>query len=244
MSENADMENNIPILFEDENILVINKPSGISVHADGVNNRYCLSDWIIEKYPELRNVGEAMFTENGTKVVRPGIVHRLDRQTSGVLLIAKNQKTFQFLKKQFQNRTIEKVYKALVYGNPKNKEGEISISIGRSTQDPRKRAAKKGGKVKNALTKYKIIKNYKNFSYLEVYPKTGRTHQIRVHLTSIGHPVLCDALYSKFPCPSGLSRLALHAEKITFLSVQGEKKAIVAPLPKEFSDFLEKQESL
>lgn len=237
MNENADTD--VKIIFENEDVLVLNKPSGLSVHGDGVNKEFTLSDWILKNYPELSSVGEPMVNQKGEEIVRPGIVHRLDKETSGVLIVAKNQNTFLFLKKQFQERTTQKTYKALVHGNPKSVSGEITLPIGRSTQDPRKRAAKKTGKVRDAHTVYRVIKNYKEYSLLEVHPLTGRTHQIRVHLNSIGYPVVCDTLYSKFACPHELGRLALHAEKLAIELPKEGVQEFLAPLPSIFSKFLD-----
>jgi len=235
----------IRILFENESFLFINKPSGLSVHQDGINEEYTLSEWILEKYPALEGIGEDMISEKGVSIKRPGIVHRLDKETSGVLLIVKTKDAFNFTKKAFQERVIEKVYCGIVHGNVKKDEGEISLPIGRSTQDPRKRAAKKKGKVKDALTRYKVLERFQELSYLEIYPKTGRTHQIRVHLNSIGHPVLCDSLYAeRLKCPEEFGRLALHASSLGITIPNGEKLLVEAPIPPLFTDFLEKQKSL
>jgi 23S rRNA pseudouridine1911/1915/1917 synthase len=235
----------IPILFENESFLFIDKPSGLSVHQDGVTEHYTLSEWIWEKYPALHDVGEDMRTEKGIIVYRPGIVHRLDKETSGVLLIAKTKEAFSFAKKAFQERAVQKVYRGIVYGVLKKDEGEISIPIGRSTQDPRKRAAKKKGKVREAQTAYKVLSRYENYSYLEIYPKTGRTHQIRVHLNSIGYPIVCDSLYAeKLPCPEELGRLALHALSLSFILPNKERISVLAQVPSAFTRFLEKQKAL
>ena len=237
MNESADTEVNI--LFEDENVLVINKPSGLSVHGDGINKEYTLSDWVLKNYPKLSSIGESMVSQKGESILRPGIVHRLDKETSGVLILAKTQESFLFIKKQFQERTIEKVYKALVHGNPKQDQGSIDIPIGRSTQDPRKRAAKKTGKVRSALTKYTVLQNYKDYSFLDIFPKTGRTHQIRVHMNSIGHPILCDALYSRFSCPSDFGRLGLHAYELSVHIPQKGVMVFKVPPPPVFTKFLD-----
>jgi 23S rRNA pseudouridine1911/1915/1917 synthase len=250
---------NIKILYEDKNLLVINKPSGISVHGDGKSNRKTISDWVLEKYPKLKNVGEPFLTEvkggKKIKVYRPGIVHRLDRETSGVLLIAKNQKTFLFLKEQFQKHKIKKVYNAFVYGkvgDPRaslltSKRGVVNVPIGRSPRDIRMWTAGRGAKepLREALTEYFILKNFKekeeNFSYLEIYPKTGRTHQIRVHLRYINHPIVSDPLYRGVKdLALGMKRLALHAKSLTFELSNGEVKTVVAPPPIDFKKVIDK----
>tara|TARA_Y100000310_G_scaffold208118_1_gene208644 strand:+ start:7039 stop:7758 length:720 start_codon:yes stop_codon:yes gene_type:complete len=237
---------NIEILYEDEGILAIDKPSGIKVHGDGINKEETLADWILEQYPQIKNVGEEGFAQNGTTILRPGIVHRLDKETSGVMLIVKNQDVYEALKKQFQDRSIQKEYLSLVYGVMKNDEGEINLPIGRSTQDPRKRAAKFGEKSRDAKTLYKVLQKFERYTYVAAYPKTGRTHQIRVHLNSIGHPVVCDKLYAaKKECPEGLARLALHAAKITFINPKDDKpQTITAPYPSTFRDFIATQRSI
>lgn len=228
----------IKILYEDENILAIDKPSGISVHPDGKSEEETISDWAVKNYPEMENVGEMM-----GEVKRPGIVHRLDRETSGVLLLAKNQTAHQFLKSQFQNHEIKKVYHCLVTGWLKNDSGVIDEPIGRSPSDFRRRLSGRGarGEMRDAVTEYKVIKRFEDkdgskFSYLEVMPKTGRTHQIRVHLKFLNTPVVCDRLYApKNICPEGLGRLALHAKSIEFKSLGGEVIKVEASVPGEFA---------
>ena len=252
----------INILYEDKNILAIDKPAGISVHGDGKTKEDTIADWVLENYPKLKNVGEPMIIERKEgkkdKIPRPGIVHRLDKETSGVLLIAKNQKTFEFLKEQFQNHKIQKTYRAFVYGrvaDPKASlktggRGVISAPIGRSPNDVRMWTAGRGARepVREAVTEYIVLKkffdtedekemkdNSHQFSYVEVYPKTGRTHQIRVHFRYINHPVVSDPLYrSSKELALGMKRLALHAYKITFALPDGEIKTVEAPLPADF----------
>jgi 23S rRNA pseudouridine1911/1915/1917 synthase len=230
----------IKIIYEDDNLLAINKPAGLVVHSDGKTKEYTLIDWIIENYPEIKNVGESV-EYNGHVISRPGIVHRIDRYTSGVLLIAKTQDSFLYLKEQFKERNIKKIYKAIVYGNVKKDSGTIDRPIGRSSKDFRAWSAESTarGKLRDAITEYKTLKNSKNFSYLELHPKTGRTHQIRVHLKYIKHPIVCDSLYApKKECALGLSRMALHAEFIEFTLLNGTKTMIEAPLPNDFEEAL------
>lgn len=250
---------NIKILFEDKNLLAINKPAGISVHGDGKSKTKTLADWILEKYPKLKKIGESFFIEikGGKKIqiYRPGIVHRLDRETSGVLIIAKNQKTFLFLKEQFQNHKIKKVYNAFVYGlvsDPKaslltSKRGVVDVPIGRSPKDIRMWTAGRGAKepLREARTEYFILKSFKecgeNFTYLEIYPKTGRTHQIRVHMRYVNHPIVSDPLYrGTKDLALGMKRLALHAKNITLEMPNGEVKTIEAPYPADFKKVVDK----
>ncbi|MCU0660190.1 MAG: RluA family pseudouridine synthase [Candidatus Pacebacteria bacterium] len=236
----------ISILYENEHLLVIDKPSGLVVHADGKTDELTLVDWLLQKYPEIKDIGEPMETTNqktGEKVtiVRPGIVHRIDRDTSGCLVIAKNQEMYLFLKRQFQERKIDKTYKAIVWGCVKNDTGKITAPIGRSGSDFRKWTAQRGarGELREAVTEYKVLDRFERgshaFSFVEVCPKTGRTHQIRVHFKYLNHPILCDTLYAeKLPCVLGIGRLALHAAMISFTNLQGENITVEAPLPDDF----------
>ncbi|HNW71437.1 MAG TPA: RluA family pseudouridine synthase [Candidatus Paceibacterota bacterium] len=238
----------IKILYEDKDILAIDKPSGISVHADGRSNDKTIVDWFLKKYPKVKNVGEPIFVD-GKEIKKPGIVHRLDRETSGVLVLAKNQKSFLFLKKQFQNREIKKIYNAIVSGSVKNDHGIINKPIGRSPSDFRRRLAGRGarGELRDAITEYKVLKRFstsKPFTYLEVKPKTGRTHQIRVHMKYLNHPIVCDSLYDlKGFCPKNLSRMALHAKSIEFKNLKGETLKVESPIPKEFEKILDRKSS-
>jgi len=263
----------VSILFEDQDVVVINKPAGLVVHADGKTNEPTLVDWVLEKYPETKGVGEPYRVDSRNKIQdsskegkkapdsvhescfinpestidRPGIVHRLDRETSGVLVIAKNQKAFEFLKKQFQEREMEKTYRAFVYGELKNDEGIIDRPIARSTSDFRKWTATRGrrGKEREAITEYRVLNRYQGpslgtkdgpwYSFLELYPRTGRTHQIRVHLKALNHPIVCDKLYApKHDCALGFSRLALHAFSLKFKLPSGKVLTVEAPYPEDF----------
>lgn len=229
------------IIYEDNNILAINKPSGLVVHSDGKTNIKTLVDWIVSRYPEMEKIGEPLTLSSGEIIHRAGIVHRLDKDTSGVLIVAKNQETFLFLKKQFQSGTIKKEYRTIVYGLVKEKNGVIETPIGRSAKDFRIRStdARARGLKRKALTEYTVLAFSDSFSYLSVYPKTGRTHQIRVHLKSIQHPVLCDILYApRRACPPEIGRLALHAHKIQARLPNETVLIIEAPLPDDFKNAL------
>jgi len=254
----------INILFEDKNLLVIDKPAGIAVHADARTlDEETIADFVIAHDKSISKVGEPMTVEYAGKQVdikRPGIVHRLDKETSGVLIIAKNQKTFLSLKEQFQNHTIQKVYRAFVYGyvsDPKaslltGKRGVINVPLGRSPKDIRMWTAGRGARapLREATTEYVVLKRFSDienndseekvgiehqFSYIEAYPKTGRTHQIRVHMRYINHPVVSDPLYRGAKDYSlGMKRLALHAFSVTFRLPSGEIKTVESPLPTDF----------
>lgn len=236
----------IKILYEDQFILALDKPSGLLVHTDGRSEENTLVDWINENYPELAEVGEEQILQNGEKIKRPGIIHRLDKDTSGVIIVAKTKEAYVFLKEQFQNRKVEKTYHALVWGKflEDKQEGLIDKPIGRSSSDFRKWSAEYGakGEMREAVTKYKVLSQNNEFAYLEVKPKTGRTHQIRVHLKAISHPVVCDKLYAdKKVCDGssaclGFSRLALHAFSIKLELPNNTRIDIESPLPKEFEE--------
>lgn len=251
----------IKVLYEDSNILAIDKPSGISVHGDGKSKEKTITDWVLKNYPKMKNVGEPM-----GEIDRPGIVHRLDRETSGVMLLAKNQKAHEFLKKQFAEREIKKTYIAIVNGWVKLDRGVINKPIGRSPSDFRRRLSGRGarGEMREAITEYKVLKRLRllinpdeklmnsdisvnqkkisdigSFTYLEVKPKTGRTHQIRVHMKFLNHPVACDSLYNpKGICPKSISRLALHAKSIEFKDLKGKTVKVESPIPLEFKKML------
>jgi 23S rRNA pseudouridine1911/1915/1917 synthase len=233
------------ILYEDKDILVINKPSGIMVHSDGRKEEKTISDFFIEKYPKAKNVGESIFVNN-KEIKKPGIVHRLDKDTSGVLLLAKNSKAFDFLKEQFINHQIKKIYEVIVSGWVKNDRGIIDKPIGRSPSDFRRRLAGRGarGELKEAITEYKVLNRFidkKNnkYTFLEIKLKTGRTHQIRVHMKYLNHPVICDFLYNpKGFCPKKLSRIALHAKIIEFKNLKNKIIKIEVSSPKEFENFI------
>ncbi len=230
----------IKILYEDANMLVVEKPTGLAVHSDGRTEEPTLTDWVLKNYPKMKNVGEPS-TFEGKEIKRPGIVHRLDRDTSGVLVLAKNQKSYEFLIKKFQDREIKKTYVAIVNGWLKEDKGVVNKPIGRSPADFRRRLAGRGarGEMKEAVTEYKVLSRFlvsKNkYTYIEVMPKTGRTHQIRVHMKYLNHPVVCDTLYNpKEPCPKELKRMALHAKTIEFTDMKGKTVNLESKVPKEF----------
>ena len=240
----------IEILYEDEDILAINKPAGLVVHPssrakahyaagiDGKTKESTLVNWILEKYPNIKEVGEPSHTTTGEIIYRPGIVHRLDRETSGVMLVAKTEKGFEHLKKQFQKNEIKKVYHAFVYGEVKNDKGMIDRPIARSKKDFRMWSAQRGarGEARPAVTDYKVVLRAKGYSFVSVVPKTGRTHQIRVHFKAINYPLVCDSLYAPGRDNAlGFWRLALHSHKVTFTDTHGKTQTVSAPSPKDFS---------
>jgi 23S rRNA pseudouridine1911/1915/1917 synthase len=220
------------ILYEDDDILAINKPAGLVVHSDGRTKESTVSDWFVAKYPEAKEVGEPL-----GEVDRPGVVHRIDRETSGVLLLTKTKEGHAHLKEQFQNHEIGKIYHAFLYGKLKENHGTINLPIGKSSSDFRKRSAERGAKgdMREAVTHFQVLKRSEDWTFVEAKPKTGRTHQIRVHFKALHHPVVGDKLYA-YGKPSllGFDRLALHAREIAFTNTKGEKIALIAPYPADF----------
>ena len=234
------------ILFEDNAILVLQKPSGFVVHPDGKKDKASVTDWILQHYPEIKGVGEPQII-NGAAIDRPGIVHRLDEETSGALIIAKTQEAFLYLKEQFQNRTIQKEYHAFVWGGFKENEGVIDEPIGRNKNDFRRWHAGRGmrGEVREALTSWKVQAQFEHegekYSFINLFPKTGRTHQLRVHMKYIQRPIVGDTLYGPTkPYALGFERVALHARKVAFTDLEGVKREVEAPYEADFEDALAK----
>jgi 23S rRNA pseudouridine1911/1915/1917 synthase len=240
---------NIEILFENEHLLVINKPSGLVVHSDGKTHEPTVVDWVLENYPNIDGVGENMLVKNRDgqeiEINRPGIVHRLDRDTSGCLVIAKTQTSFEHLKQQFKDRLVKKTYHALVYGWPKE-SGDIDAPIGRSNKDFRMKQAGSHarGQLRDAYTEYQVLEyyedprkkdkqgKYERYALVECRPKTGRTHQIRVHLKHINHPIVADSLYrGKRKELLGLERTALHAHAIELSDMDDQIISVSSELP-------------
>ncbi len=230
------------IIYENADFAVINKPAGVLVHHTHFwlkgQKRYSkeftesLADWVEEKYPETIKVGDHPAT-------RPGMVHRLDKDTSGVIIICRTQSAYDYFKDLFKNRKIKKIYLALVWGEVIPPEGVIDKPIGILPETVKRSVSSASmTMMKDAVTEYKVIKYIKDendkikFSLLEVNPKTGRTHQIRIHLKSIGHPIVGDKLYGSAPIPE-LKRHFLHAASLEFVSPNGEKMKIEAPLPED-----------
>lgn len=230
------------IIFEDDNVLAVDKPSGLSVHGEGRDPSGTLVAWFLARVPSALGVGEPRI-QNDEEIERSGIVHRLDKDTSGVMILAKNQEAFDYLKEQFKARAVKKEYRALVYGQMKERWGTINRSIGRSAKDWRRRSADRGarGTLREAVTAWQCLKSgeYEGepFSTLKLEPKTGRMHQLRVHLKAISRPIVGDTLYAADKIASsnnlGLDRLALHAHTLTLNLPGGEERTFEAELPSE-----------
>ncbi len=217
----------IDVLYQDRDVIAVNKPSGMVVHAGAGRHSGTLTNALIHLFGTLSAVGGDL---------RPGIVHRLDRETSGVLLVARTDAAHRNLAQQFASRKIEKMYLALVHGDVKAEQGRIERPISR---DPvrRVRMTARLAVGRAAITEYRVLRRFGKFTLLEVRIGTGRTHQIRVHMASIGHPVAGDRLYGAPPSPYG--RFFLHAFRIRFLSPStGEPITVESPLPGELEHWL------
>lgn len=234
----------ITVLYEDADMLVINKPVGYLVHADGRTDAPTVVEWFLTRTPSVVGVGEPGRAQDGKPLDRSGVVHRLDRDTSGALILAKRQVAFEHLKAQFHDRLVRKEYRAVVHGIMKEEWGTITRPIGRSTKDFRLRSAEKGarGVLRDAVTEWKLLSQSTSHAYLALFPKTGRTHQLRVHLKSISRPIVGDTLYTTPQLQGantlGFSRLALHAYRITITIPNGKTETFEAPLPPDFETAL------
>ncbi len=215
----------VEVLYQDASVIAINKPAGLVVHAGAGAHSGTLVNRLVHHFKSLSSVGGEL---------RPGIVHRLDRGTSGVLLVARNDAAHRALAAQFSGRTVEKTYLALVEGRVASESGQITTPISR---DPvrRTRMTARPGKGRSAFTEFLVRQRFKGFTYLEIRIGTGRTHQIRVHLSSLGHPVAGDRLYGA----KNRERVFLHAWRIGFDSpASGERITVEAPLPEELERWL------
>ena len=211
----------------DEDIIVVEKPANMITHRASKNNEVSLCEHIVNSYPEIKSVGD---------IDRPGIVHRLDKDTSGLMIIARSANAYEKLKEMIKERSISRNYEALVYGKPKLKEAIIDAPIIRDPKNPIKRRVSIGGK--ESKTSYRIKKNFEEYSLLDVKLFSGRTHQIRVHLEHVGHPVVGDNLYGNKK--SKLKRSFLHSSKLEFFHpMNNEKLYFESPLPLELKKFIE-----
>lgn len=222
----------LDILYEDDEILIVNKPKGMVVHpAPGHYSGTLVNAVMYHCKDKLSGI-------NG--VSRPGIVHRIDMDTTGSLVICKTDHAHQVLAERLKSHDITRKYHAIVHGNLKEDEGTINAPIGRHPQD-RKKMSTKSRQGREAVTHYKVLKRFGNYTYIECQLETGRTHQIRVHMASIGHPILGDAVYGPAKCPFKLQGQTLHAKVLGFIHPStGKYVEFDAPLPPYFQDLLEK----
>ena len=240
------MENSLKILFENKDFMVIDKQSGLTVnHSDTTGNEVTLQDLILQSGKTDTTGADEEF------ISRSGIVHRLDKETSGALIVAKNSQAFENLQAQFKERKVEKSYIALSHGKILPEKGEINVPVGRLPWNRKRFGVLAGGR--NAITSYRVISNFKfqisneTLSLVRLHPKTGRTHQIRVHLKYINHPIFADPVYGGRKLARSdrkiLSRIFLHAEEISFHDPKtNETVNFKSKLPADLKDLLEKLE--
>ena len=224
------------VVYKNKDFLVINKPVGLQVHPSAAEKTHTLANALLAHFPEIKEVGD--------DPLRPGIVHRLDKNTSGLMIVARTQKSFEKLKDLFKERKMQKTYVALLHGNLKDQEGIIDTPLARAPRYTKQKIAegKMRGKGRSAITLYRILKRYAHYDFVEAQPKTGRMHQIRVHFASLGHPIVGDTkYYTKVEkrMPVLAYRQLLHAQKLSF-TLNGKKYSFEAPLPKDFQDILKR----
>lgn len=218
------------ILYEDEHLAVIDKPAGMVVHPAYGHTSGTLVNAVLARWPQIATFDEPE---------RAGIVHRLDKETSGVILVAKTPAVQDYLRAQFKARQVEKQYLALIEGTPDTPEGLIDAPIGRDPKQRKRMAVTREGR--EAVTEYHVLEHYADHSLVEVFPKTGRTHQIRVHMAFIGHPVVGDTVYGHRKQRIKMKRHFLHAAAITFaLPEHGDLLTVESPLPVPLQDVLSK----
>jgi 23S rRNA pseudouridine1911/1915/1917 synthase len=215
------------VVYQDDGLIVIDKPAGLSVHPGPGHSDGTLVNALLARCPDIKGIGG---------VIRPGIVHRLDKDTSGLMVVAKTEQAHQSLSAQFKEHRVAKGYLALVIGTVKPADGRVDAPIARDPRHRKRMAVVMGGR--EALTRYRVIQRFNEYSLLEVYPETGRTHQIRVHLTYLGHPLLGDGVYGK-RSPL-LDRHFLHAHHLGFRHpTSGEPLEFRSALPDDLQHAVE-----
>lgn len=224
----------LDVIFENEDMIVINKQAGLQVHPSFNEKKNTLVNVLLSRYPEILSVHDGSVGAD----LRPGIVHRLDKDTSGVIVIARNRDAFNALKENFKHRNVEKQYLALAKGIFKEKEGIIEKPIAKSSTYRKQVIARGNTKtiIRPAETHFKVLKEYQDCALVEVKPKTGRTHQIRIHLASIGHPIVGDLVYGQ-NVQKNIERQLLHAHKLKF-TLFDKQYEFEAPVPEDFNKFL------
>jgi 23S rRNA pseudouridine1911/1915/1917 synthase len=220
----------IRVIQETPDFIAVDKPAGLLVHpGPHPTSQPTLVDWLLERYPEVAGVGDA-------PDIRPGIVHRLDRATSGVMVVARTQAAFDTLKTLFQDRAISKEYRAVVYGVMHPAEGRIDRPIGIKPRTT-KRSVFSTQMQKPAVTRYTTLRQLADIAYVAAFPETGRTHQLRVHFSSLGHPIVGDTLYAPKRVYAGVDRLMLHAHRLRF-TLTDIAYDLVSPVPIVFEDLI------
>jgi 23S rRNA pseudouridine1911/1915/1917 synthase len=226
---------NIPLktLYSDDHVIILDKPTGMVVHPGAGRRMGTLVNALLHHYPGIRNIGPED---------RPGIVHRLDKETSGLMVVARTDKAFQELQHQFKQRLVEKIYLGLVWGKISEHDGIIRWAVGRHVKHG-ERMSVKTKKPRSAETHFEVLKNYGKFTLLEIRPVTGRTHQIRVHFAASGHPIVGDTRYGKKKAQMDCPRLFLHAFRLGFIHPESKVRMdFLSPLPNDLERFLDKLE--
>lgn len=240
LDNQPDFRVKLDIIFENRDFLIINKPAGLVIHPVKSLAEKTLVGLLIDYCPAINNVDDP--ARVGQINLRPGIIHRLDKDVSGLLLVCKTQEAFNYFKKEFQNHCVIKEYLALVHGQPKKEKDIVSLALAKDNQG-KMTLAKSAHleKIKESWTEFEVLEKFKNFTLLKVKIKTGRTHQIRIHLKSIGCPIVGDTLYKiKRKKSISLNRIFLHAFHLSFTDLDGQKHDFKIDLPKELKYFLEK----
>lgn len=226
----------LDILFENDDVLVLNKPAGMVVHPAPGHDAGTLVNAILAHVPDLPGIGGE---------IRPGVVHRLDKDTSGVLIVAKNELALRFLQDQFRNRTAKKMYLALVDGAPPTPTGRVEAPIGRDPAHRKQMAIRPPGKGREAVSEYETLESFPEHTLLAFYPHTGRTHQIRLHCSFLGCPIVGDRVYGRRKPSLPLKRHFLHAWKLTItLPGESQPQTFEAPLPADLQNLLERLRNL
>jgi 23S rRNA pseudouridine1911/1915/1917 synthase len=218
----------LDVIYEDQHLLAVNKPAGMVVHPAPGHSSGTLVNALLAYCPQVADVGG---------LERSGLVHRLDKDTSGVILVAKDEETYRALQRQFKRRQVQKTYLALVKGRVEPQEGIIEAPVGRDRRERKRMAVRRSGRP--AVTRYRTVRTFRHHTLLEVYPRTGRTHQIRVHLSWLGHPLVGDPVYGRRRQQLLTDRHFLHAQGLEFTHpVTRKSVTLVAPLPEELASVL------
>jgi 23S rRNA pseudouridine1911/1915/1917 synthase len=229
------------VLAENEWLIAVNKPAGLICHSDGRTKELSLADWLVARFPYLADVGEPWISPQGETIIRPGMVHRLDRTTSGVMLIAKTAESFEFLKAEFKARRVAKLYRAIVHG-AMEAHGEVVLEIVRTKTVPRRWMAETAKKPhRAAITEWTAIRSGSVdgavVTFVNLEPRTGRTHQLRVHMSAIGHAIVGDVVYGPSLDTLGAERPLLHAHAVRLVLPDGNAASYSAPEPSDMTSF-------
>ena len=221
----------LDILFENNDLIVVNKPAGMVVHPAPGHDSGTLVNAVLAHAPDIEGIGGED---------RPGVVHRLDKETSGLILLAKNERSHRWLQEQFKSRKVQKIYLALVDGAPPTPTGRVEAPVGRSTSHRKQMAVTPAGKGREAISEYRTLESFTNHTFLEVHPLTGRTHQIRLHMAFLDCPIVGDKMYGHHKASLAVERHLLHAYRLS-ITIPGEtnQRLFQAPIPADMEIVLE-----